>query len=175
MSQKPRRDSSTYGLKKVDSILAPDIRRGAEARGFSVARLVTHWEEVAGEALARICRPVEVSYARGGMGASLVLLVQGAHGPVLEMEKERLRERVNACYGYNAIAHIRLTQTAPSGFAEGQTPFTAKAAPKGPSPAASQSAATLTEGVRDEALRAALAQLGANVLTKAKRVSGETQ
>ncbi|NDV02861.1 DUF721 domain-containing protein [Pseudoroseicyclus tamaricis] len=174
MSEKPRRHGTTYGLKKVDAILAPDIRKGAESRGFSVARLVTHWEEVAGESLARLCRPVEVSYARGGMGATLVLLVQGANAPVLEMEKERLRARVNACYGWNAIARVRLTQTAPTGFAEGQTPFSPKPKPAAPDPAARTSAEALTEGVKDPGLRAALAALGSNVLTKSKRISGET-
>ncbi|MGZ9809085.1 DUF721 domain-containing protein [Pseudoroseicyclus sp. H15] len=182
MSEKPRhiprsgpnrRNTTTYGFKRVEAILAPDIRKGAESRGFAVSRLVTHWEEVVGEDLARLCKPVEVSYAKGGMGASLVVLVQGANAPVMEMEKERLRARVNACYGYNAIARIRLTQTAPTGFAEGQTPFSAKPEKPAPDKRAEASAASLTEGVKDEGLRAALAVLGANVLTKAKRLSGE--
>ena len=34
-----------------------------------------------------------------------------------------LRARVNAAYGYNAIARLRITQTAPTGFAEGQAQF----------------------------------------------------
>ena len=42
---------------------------------------------------------------------------------MLEMEKEHLREKVNAVYGYNAIARIRITQTASTGFAEGQADF----------------------------------------------------
>jgi hypothetical protein len=34
---------------------------------------------------------------------------------------------VNAAYGYNAISRVRLTQTAPTGFAEGQAQFAARA------------------------------------------------
>ena len=36
----------------------------------------------------------------------------------------RLKERVNAVYGYAAITRIHLTQTAATGFAEGQAEFT---------------------------------------------------
>ena len=39
------------------------------------------------------------------------------------MQKVQLRERVNAVYGYNAIARIRITQTAAAGFSEGQADF----------------------------------------------------
>jgi hypothetical protein len=33
------------------------------------------------------------------------------------MEKERIRERVNACYGYAAIAKLRIRQAGPEAFA----------------------------------------------------------
>jgi hypothetical protein len=51
---------------------------------------------------------------------------------MLEMQKEILRARVNACYGYNAIARIRITQTAPTGFAEGQAAFGMQPRREGP-------------------------------------------
>ena len=58
--------------------------------------------------MAAISRPVEIGYGRGGLGATLTLLTTGANAPLLEMRKEELRERVNAIYGYNAIARIRV-------------------------------------------------------------------
>ena len=42
---------------------------------------------------------------------------------MLEMQKEQLRAKVNAVYGYNAIARVRITQTAATGFAEGKVAF----------------------------------------------------
>lgn len=89
---------------------------------------------------------------------------------MLEMQKETLRERVNAVYGYNAISRVRITQTAPTGFAEGQAQF-APAAPQPapvPEPDDIASVETAVRPVADEGLRAALERLGRNVLIKSK-------
>ncbi len=165
----PRRRATTKGFTRTSSLLTQRIRQGSESRGFAQSRLLTQWVEVAGDAIAQISRPVEVSYGRGGMGATLTLLTNGSNAPILEMEKEKLRKKVNAVYGYNAIARIRITQTAPTGFAEGQVDF--EHAPKTearrePDASLKRKAADVTEPVQDEGLRTALAQLGANILNK---------
>jgi len=95
------------------------------------------------------------------------VLTSGAQAPMLEMQKEQLRDKVNACYGYNAIARIRITQTAKTGFAEGQLAFDhGPKAPRGPKPETKEAAKNLAADVENENLRAALAALGANVMTK---------
>jgi len=160
------------GFKRTSHLLKDRIRRASESRGFAVSRLLTHWEEVVGVDIAAIARPVDVSYGRGGMGATLTVLTTGAQAPMLEMQKEKLREKVNAVYGYNAISRIRLTQTAPVGFAEGQASFEHRpkpSAPVAPDPATEQAASDLVAPVADTDLRAALEALGQNVLSKAKR------
>jgi protein-disulfide isomerase len=118
------RQTGPKGFNRTSALLQPSIRRASESRGFAQTRLLTHWPEIAGESVAAIARPVDISYGRHGMGATLTLLTTGAQAPILEMQKESLREKINAVYGYNAIVRIRLTQTAPSGFAEGQADFT---------------------------------------------------
>jgi hypothetical protein len=64
----------------------------------------------------------KITYGRG-FGGTLVLLTTGAHAPVLEMRGTEIVERVNACYGYRAVSRVQVTQTAPTGFAEGQVAF----------------------------------------------------
>ena len=91
-----------------------------------MARLLTHWADVVGDEIARIAQPAEISYGRGGFGATLTVLTTASQAPMLQMELPRIRERVNACYGYNAIARIRITQTAATGFAEGRALFAAR-------------------------------------------------
>ncbi|XDA98564.1 DciA family protein [Sulfitobacter sp. LCG007] len=161
--------ASTNGFKRTSTLLQRRIRKASESRGFAQSRLLTHWAEIAGDAAAEISRPVEVSYGRGGIGATLTLLTTGANAPMLEMQKEELRSRVNAVYGYNAIARIRITQTAATGFAEGQAAFArpSPAAPTAaPDPLLRRRAESVVEPVRDEGLRAALAQLAQNILAK---------
>ncbi|NUH65331.1 DUF721 domain-containing protein [Sulfitobacter sp. S0837] len=165
----PPRRTSTKGFKRTDSLLSGQIRKASETRGFAQSRLLTHWAEIVGEATAAISRPVEVSYARKeGIGATLTLLTNGANAPMLEMQKEQLRERVNSVYGYSAIARVRITQTAATGFAEGQVAFQhkPKAAKPALDPALKRQAAEAAQPVADEGLRAALARLGENVLNK---------
>ena len=109
---------------------------------------------------------------RGGMGATLTLLTTGAQAPMLEMQKDQLRERVNAVYGYNAIARIRITQTAATGFEDGQVVFDHRpkdTGPKQPEPEATAAAGRVVAPVEDETLRAALERLGAHILTKEKQ------
>ncbi len=164
----------TYGVRHASTLLQTRIRRASEGRGFAVSRLLTHWDEVVGQDLAGIARPVEVKYGRQGFGATLTVLTTGAQAPMLEMQKEKLREKVNAVYGYNAIARVRITQTAPTGFAEGQAQFTRppKPAAKSPDPQIVQAAAQVADGVQDTGLRDALEHLARNVLSKAKQTKG---
>jgi hypothetical protein len=151
------------------------IREASEKRGFAVSRLLTHWSEVVGETVAAVTRPVEVSYGKGGMGATLTILTTGPQAPMIEMQKEQICERVNACYGYRAIARVRITQTAPTGFAEGQAVFAPapKAAAPAPDPEIEASSASLSKDVTNDELRLALQALGANVLMKSR--NGKTQ
>ncbi len=164
-----RHRGTTRGFAQASGLLKSRIRHASEARGFAESRVLTHWAEIAGPDTARIARPVEVSYAKGGMGATLVLLTTGAHAPMLEMQKEQIRDRVNQVYGYNAIRRVRITQTAPTGFAEGQVAFAPapRAAPRPPAPEVIAAARDTADGVTDEGLRLALERFATNFLTKA--------
>ena len=159
------------GFERTSKLLTARIREAGEARGFAVTRLLTHWEEIIGPEMAAIARPVEVTYGRsGGFGATLVLLTTGAQAPMLEMQKDRIREKVNATYGYAAISRVRITQTAPTGFAEGQAQFTRPAKPEAPAlnPEIATRAQETAAGVHDENLREALEALAQNVLSRRK-------
>ena len=165
------------GFRRAATLVERDIREAGESRGFAVSRLLTHWAEVAGPSLAARTRPVKVSYAKGGFGATLTVLTTGAEAPMVEMQAEALRERVNACYGYSAISRIRVTQTAPTGFAEGQASFDhAPRQPKTttPDPVTRQKAAETAQPVSDPGLRTALETLGANVFQRSQGKTGRT-
>ena len=159
------------GFQRTSTLLETRIRDAGAARGFAVTRLLTHWAEIVGPEASKVCRPVKVGYSKGGFGATLTVLTTSAQAPMLEMQLPQIRERVNACYGYSAISRIRLTQTAPTGFAEGQAVFEPPAAPAAkpaPAPELCAQAAKVAAPVEDEGLRAALSQLGANILAKSK-------
>ena len=165
MQESKRRER---GFERASSLVAGRVRAAGEHRGFAVSRLLTHWTEVAGPDIARVSRPVEVTYGRG-LGATLTLLTTGPEAPMLEMQKDKIRERVNACYGYGAIEKIRITQTAATGFG---APDAIPGRKDRDIRAARQISATAKEaagGIQDEGLRKALERLGTNVLFDEKR------
>ncbi|SLN42556.1 DUF721 domain-containing protein [Roseisalinus antarcticus] len=167
----PRRPSTTRGFARASGLMQSRIRAATQSRGFAESRLLTHWAEIVGPEIAAICRPVEVTYGRQGMGATLCLLTTGAQAPMLEMQKGEITTRVNACYGYRAINRIRITQTAPIGFAEGQAAFghAPKAQPSAPDPKVTETARDVARDVASDDLRLALEALGTNVLSRRKR------
>lgn len=150
---------------RAAALVEKPVRRAGESRGFAVTRLLTHWDEVAGPDIASVSRPVKVTYGRSGLGATLTVLTTGPHAPTLEMQKDLLKARINACYGYAAISRVSITQTAPVGFAEGQVAFAPapKATPRA-DPEVTRAAEHATAPVADDNLRSALERLGRNVL-----------
>ena len=167
----PHSSRRMRGFEAAGQLLTARIRNAGEARGFAVTKLLTAWDEIAGE-VAKVTKPVKVGYGREGLGGTLTLLVQTTHAPIVQMQILRLIERVNAAYGYAAIARISLTQTAATGFAEGQTPFSGPK--RAPDPALAAKAQDLAAPVQDQGLRAALELLGKNILTRRNPQKGPT-
>lgn len=160
------------GFVQTGGILSTRIRKASEKRGFAETRLLTHWAEFVGESIAAIASPVKVSYGRQGFGATLTILSNGANAPMLQADLPKLKDRVNACYGYTAISHIRITQTSATGFAESQAEFSAKAKAKSTKekpavdPVKSKALGTQIAPIKNDGLRTALAALGENILTR---------
>ncbi|MDB6176682.1 DUF721 domain-containing protein [Paracoccus sp. Z330] len=158
------------GFEAAASLLGDRVQKAAEGRGFAVARLLTHWPEIAGEQLARSTRPVRISHSRGGFGATLTLLTTGPAAPMVEMQLPQLRDKVNACYGYNAIQKIALTQTAASGFSEGQAQFApAPSQSRQPDPKDQERAAEVAARFDDNQLAEAMARLALNLSSRKNR------
>lgn len=163
-----RRPTTTRGrgFERASSLVQPRIRAATEGRGLMGAKLMAHWEEIVGPELAARAVPVKVGYSGKGLGATLTLLTTGPDGPVIEMQRERIRDKVNAVYGYGAIARVRVTQTAPEGFAEGRATFRQAPPEAPPEPPDDGRAAEIAEGVADDGLREALEALGRNVMKR---------
>ncbi|MGV6839854.1 MAG: DUF721 domain-containing protein [Planktomarina sp.] len=165
-NNKPVRRGSK-GFRKTSGLVENSLRKAGESRGFAMTRLLTHWEDVLGPDMAAQCTPVKVSYAQRGFGATLTILTTGSYAPMLTMQVGQIRDRVNACYGYNAISRVKITQTAPHGFKA----FASKpaAAPKRIDPQTQAAAHQAASQIQDPTLRDVLNQFGANVMTKEGR------
>ncbi len=155
------------GFERASAVLTTDMRRPAEKRGFAQARILTHWTDIVGAEIAQIARPVKISHGRG-FGGTLILLTTGAHAPILEMCKDQIVEKVNACYGYRAISRVRITQTAPTELTNTQTASPSDDPQRQVDPDRLCNITAGLEQVHDADLRTALGQLARNVLIKPK-------
>ena len=105
-------DKRSGRFKRTSELLKRRINEASEGRGFSETRLLTHWSTFVGIGLSEKTYPVKISFASGGLGATLTILTTGPHALELEMLKHQIKDKVNAAYGYNAVARIKITQTA---------------------------------------------------------------
>ena len=159
------------GFEPASKLVAGHIKGPASKRGFAEVKLLARWPEIVGPDIAEMAQPVSLKYGRGkqGLGGTLVVLTTGAQAPVLQMREQDVIARVNACYGYRAVSRMHITQTAPTGFSEGQAAFA------GPKPrrrtrepdAQAMSAATdQIDRVENPRLKAALGRLAEQVLSR---------
>ena len=158
------------GFEPASKLVAGHIKGPATKRGFAEMKILARWPDVAGPEIAEMASPVSLKYGGSqGLGGTLVLLTTGAQAPLLQMREEEIIARVNACYGYRAVSRIHITQTAPTGFAEGQAPFAgqkSKTADRVPNRRAMASAQGEIDQVADPRLKTALGRLAAQVLSR---------
>ncbi|MEC9431299.1 MAG: DUF721 domain-containing protein [Pseudomonadota bacterium] len=170
------------GFVQASALAEPSVREASSRRGFAEIRVLTDWPTIVGEALARACRPVRLAWTGTAFGATLILEAEGAFATEVEMQGPRIAERVNAHYGYRAVARVKVVQggrgtvarpgavgaasgragdaRAAAGFAEPPA-----SAPSAPPPGSEAGIAAVT----DPGLRAALARLGASVAARKRR------
>ncbi len=116
-----RRSPST--ARAVGSFVPRLTRKAMEKFGFSTAALLTDWAGIVGDELARHTRPQKLKWpkgveayaetpadARGRPGAMLLLQVDGTRALEVEYRKRQIADRINAYFGYRAVAEIRLEQ-----------------------------------------------------------------
>lgn len=141
------------------------LTRAAFARyGFAYADLITQWPAIAGEAIAKWSEPERIKWPRAAtderkQGGTLVIRVVPGRGLDIQHETPRIIERINAFYGYGAIASVKITQ----GVLTARKPPRPALAPLRPADA--QALESRLETVDDPALKEALRQLGKGVLS----------
>jgi hypothetical protein len=144
------------------SLMLSDVFSEAYAKqGFAARELVTRWAEIAGPDIARYTEPLKMQWPRPVEGqpqepATLVLRVEGPAALEIQHKSDVLLERVNRFFGWHAVGRLALRQA----------PLSRRERPKRPSPPDPKSVAEVAKtlsAVEDEALKDALARLGAAI------------
>jgi hypothetical protein len=144
------------------SVMMGDVLTAAYAKqGFASRELVTRWSEIAGPQIAAHAEPLKIQWPRPVDGqpqdpATLVLRVEGPMALEIQHSSDVILERVNRFFGWHAVGRLALRQG----------PLSRRPKPKRPPPPDPTTVAKVAEtlsAVEDDALRGALARLGASI------------
>ncbi len=123
-------------------------------KGLGYGKLVTDWPLIVGADLGQVTAPVKLAFPRGERtDATLTIDIVPARAIEVQHSMPQLIERVNAVFGYRAVARIKLVQRPPT-----RMPPMANLRPL--SPVEESQLVELTQAVPDGELRAALESLG---------------
>ena len=150
-------DAPRSGRARAAGELVGEIGGVAFRRfGFVQSAIVSRWSEIVGERYAKVSSPESIRFPAGRKsGGVLTLLVEGAHGPLLQHLSPLIIERVNRFFGHEAIDRVVFRQGKPIARRE-----TAVRPQPGPVPK------ELGEGLRkiaDPELRACLESLAGKI------------
>lgn len=133
-------------------------------KGFIQADILSHWEDILGQALSAGVTPVSVSFSRSSSDRAVlhVKAFSGAYAVEFNARKEQILEKINSYFGYSAVTDIRLTQ----GGAAPALPSGVYFRP--PKPREQAEINALTSDIEDESLRNAATELGLLLHTSKK-------
>jgi hypothetical protein len=137
-------------------------------QGFASTEIIARWADIVGAEIAAHSEPMKINWPRvkndtgdtdQSAPATLVLRVEGPMALEIQHLSAVILERVNRFFGWQAIGRIALRQAPLHRQA-------AKRKPAPPDPAVTERLAAAMPEVEDDALRQALARLGASIKRK---------
>jgi hypothetical protein len=165
------RASQAAGARSVSSYLPRLTRKAFEKYGFATAALLTDWASIVGADVASYTTPERLKWPRGvnaygevedgaegRPGATLVIRVEGARALELQHKARQLIERINATFGYRAIAELRFIQAPVTASVRPAVALTPRRPTGGGAPGSPEVAA-----IEDDALKAALMRLESSI------------
>jgi len=170
--------------KTVGSFVPRLTKPAFERYGFSAAALITDWETIVGADIARYTMPERLKWPkrvdwsadeaaeehRGRPGATLVLAVAAGRALDIQYKASQLLERINAYFGYRAIADMRIVQVGAIRPASAVAPAPLAATTSISPPKPREELAAITE----PGLKAALERMAAGLVARSSRSRTET-
>ena len=111
-TSKKRAEAPRANRARAVADLVPDIGRAAFRRfGFVQSSIVSRWREIVGERYAAVSSPESIRFPFGKKSnGTLTLVVEGAHAPMMQHVAPAIVDRVNAFFGYPAVARVSFRQ-----------------------------------------------------------------
>ena len=144
--------------KLAKGLIDPLMRK----QGFARQEIVTKWESVVGDTIARHSQPERISFPRNARkGGTLFVRVEGAFALELQHHSVEILDRLNTYFGYAAVEKMVIRQ--------GPLIRQARQKTAEPPQASKEDVAAVSdrvEGTRHDRLKQALQQVGEQVAAR---------
>jgi hypothetical protein len=164
----PAPPRNRQGPRHLGEVVARIIEPVTARRGFAKADLIAVWAEIAGPDLAACTAPEKIVWPRRvgetePPAGTLFIRADGPRAVLVQHDLPQIVERVNAFFGYRAVAQARVVQGPVGGRTASEPP------PGTLDSALARRVDASVAAVEDEALRDALARLGRGLLSSPRR------
>ncbi len=151
------------GPRSVAEMAARLTRKPLGKRGFAEASLVAQWSSVVGTVMGQFTAPLKIAFPPGerSNGVLHIRVASGAMATQLQHLEPLILQRINAHFGYGAVARLHMVQGP-------LPPRQSHKAPPPPklTPEQEQTLQSNLEAVEDPELRDALARLGRHLAAR---------
>ncbi|MGI9520392.1 MAG: DUF721 domain-containing protein [Hyphomicrobiaceae bacterium] len=109
--------------RAVGAFVPQIAKKSFQRFGFSTASLLTDWSTIVGQDVAALTQPERLKWPKparshdpqghaedAGRGATLTIRVDPAHVLEIQYQQKQIKERLNAYFGYAAVAELRWIQ-----------------------------------------------------------------
>jgi hypothetical protein len=152
--------SKRKGPRALADLAAAPINAVLAKAGFAQTEVVSRWDEIVGEDLAKRTAPLKIIYPRRPSGheepepGTLVVRVETPFALEAQHRTDQIIARVNAFFGWRCVARVKLQQA----------PYLRKTVSKPKRPPADEPRLhTATAEIADPGLKAALERLGRSI------------
>tara|TARA_B100001057_G_C22698509_1_gene890694 strand:- start:495 stop:986 length:492 start_codon:yes stop_codon:yes gene_type:complete len=95
-------------FKSIGKLIAPYVKRHANAPIISYSELFNIWETLVGENISKKARPIRIKTFKGGKKNVLYLGMKGPYMAELSLQTQDIIEKINSHYSKEVIAQIQL-------------------------------------------------------------------
>ena len=98
------------GAQTLSNFLPDEVKKILKKRGFAELELLKNWGNIVPKKYISLIYPIKIKANSQKEGARLVLKVDPSIAFAVEHEKEKIIQKINSFFGYQAILKLELIQ-----------------------------------------------------------------
>tara|TARA_Y100000590_G_scaffold42171_1_gene44903 strand:+ start:345 stop:818 length:474 start_codon:yes stop_codon:yes gene_type:complete len=98
------------GAQTLSNFLPDEVKKILKKRGFAELELLKNWGNIVPKKYVYLIYPIKIKANSQKEGARLVLKVDPSIAFAVEHEKEKIIQKINSFFGYQAIVKLELIQ-----------------------------------------------------------------